>query len=152
MTVTDSVSVTVTRRFDSPAERVFDAWLDVDAARRWLFTMPDAEPVRAEIDPRVGGAFTFVDRRGEEEVTHLGTYLKIDRPRRLRLRFWLADRPDAVDVVDVGIEPEGDGCSLTVTHTLHPDWAAYQTFTRDAWGSMLDLLTAQLLSPTDAIG
>ena len=29
MTVTDSVSVTVSRRFDATAERVFDAWLDV---------------------------------------------------------------------------------------------------------------------------
>ena len=144
MTVTESVKVTVSRRFDAPAERVFDAWLDVEAARRWLFTMPDTEPVRAEIDPRVGGAFTFVDRRDGAEVVHEGVFLEIDRPMRLRFRFWVADQPAAVDVVEVGIRPDGVGCHLTLTHELHPDWAAYEAFTMRAWGAMFDLLAAQL--------
>ena len=152
MTVTAPVSVTVSRRFDAPVAGVFDAWLDVEVARHWLFTMPDTTAGHAEIDPRVGGSFTFVDRRGEEEVTHQGTFLEIDRPRRLRLRFWVTDRPDAVDGLDVSIEPDGNGCVLVLIHTLHPDWAAYEAFTRDAWGSMLDLLAAQLGAPPVAAG
>ncbi len=99
MTMARSVSVTVSRRFDSPAECVFDAWLDVEAARRWLFTMPDTQPPRAEIDPRVGGAFTFVDHRGHAEATHQSVFLEIDRPRRLRLRFWVSDQPEAADIL-----------------------------------------------------
>lgn len=144
MTVTKSVSVTVSRRFEAPPERVFDAWLDVEAARHWLFTMPDTEPLRAEIDPRVGGAFTFVDRRDGAEVTHEGVFLEIDRPRRLRFRFWVTDQPDAVDVLTVVIDPDGRSCLLTVIHELHPDWAAYEAFTRTAWEAMFDLLTNQL--------
>lgn len=149
MTVTESVSVTVSRRFDAPAERVFDAWLDVEAARRWLFTMPDTEPVRAEIDARVGGSFTFVDRRNGDLVVHQGTYLEIERPTRLRFRFWVADQPDAVDLLTVDIDPEGDGCTLTLVHELHPDWADYEAFTRQAWGAMFDLLAAQLHAAPD---
>lgn len=150
MTTTESVSVTVSRRFQASAERVFDAWLDVEAARRWLFTMPDTEPVRAEIDARVGGAFTFVDRRGGAEVVHEGTFLEIDRPRRLRLRFWVADQPDAVDMLTVGIDPDGDGCRLTLVHELHPDWAAFEAFTNNAWEAMFDMLTDHLdVAPAD---
>ena len=138
------VNVTVSRRFGATAERVFDAWLDVDVARRWLFTMPDTEPLRAEIDPRVGGAFTFVDLRDGAEVTHEGVFLEVDRPHRLRLRFWVADRPDAVDGLTVEIAPDGDACVLTLTHELHPAWAAYEAFTLTAWEAMFGLLAAQL--------
>ena len=144
MTVAESVKVTVNRRFDAPAERVFDAWLDAEVARNWLFTMPDTEPVRAQIDPRIGGAFTFVDRRDGAEVVHEGTFLDIDRPTRLRLRFWVADKPEAVDMLDVRIEPDGDGCLLTLTHELHPDWAAYEAYTLKAWVAMFDLLAGVL--------
>ena len=144
MTVAESVKVTVSRRFDAPAERVFDAWLDAEAARNWLFTMPDTEPKRAEIDPRIGGAFTFVDLRNGDEVIHEGTFLDIDRPTRLRLRFWVSDKPDAVDMLEIRIEADGDGCQLTLTHELHPDWAAYESFTRNAWADMFDLLAARL--------
>ncbi len=150
MTVTKSVSVTVSRRFDAPAERVFDAWLDVEVARRWLFTMPDTEPVRAEIDARVGGGFTFVDRRDSGLVVHQGTYLEIERPIRLRMRFWVADQPDAVDMLTVGIDPDGDGSVLTLVHELHPDWAEYEAFTRNAWGAMFELLEAQVADDSDA--
>lgn len=31
-----SVTVTATRRFDAPAEQVFDAWLDPERVREWM--------------------------------------------------------------------------------------------------------------------
>ncbi len=144
MPATESVSVTVTRRFEAPPDQVFDAWLDVESARRWLFTMPDSKPVRAAIDPTIGGTFTFVDLRDGAEVIHEGSFLEIERPTRLRMRFWVAGQPDAVDLLDVGIEPDGDGCRLTLTHELHPIWADYEAFTVKVWEAMFDLLTAVL--------
>ena len=49
--------LTVTRRFDQPPEKVFDAWLNPDVARRFLFTTADSQVVVCEIDGRVGGRF-----------------------------------------------------------------------------------------------
>jgi uncharacterized protein YndB with AHSA1/START domain len=87
--VAKTIEVTVNRRFTVPPERVFDAWLDVKTVREWMalpFAALGGRPVdvrRVEIDPRVGGRFTFSDMREHGEAVHWGTYLEIDRPKRL---------------------------------------------------------------------
>ena len=60
-----TVTVRVTRRFEAAPERVFDAWLDVEKAKRFLFATVKGTMVRAEVDARVGGAFNFTERRGD---------------------------------------------------------------------------------------
>ena len=69
-------------RFDFSIERVFDAWLDPAKASKFLFTTPTGKMVRVEIDARVGGSFN-ITRRDGEDVEHVGTYVEIDRARRL---------------------------------------------------------------------
>lgn len=133
------IVVRVSRRYDAAPERVFDAWLDVEQARRWLFATPEGEIVVAEIDPRVGGRFRFTDRRGGEDWEHVGEYLEIDRPRRLVFRFGvLAIAPD-LDRVTIEIEPrDGGGCELALTHEMDAKWAEYEEGSREAWDRMLD--------------
>ena len=134
------VRVTIERHFDATPEQVFDAWLDPDSARRWLFTSPGSEISRVEIDARVGGSFVFVDQRAGKPVEHQGTYLEIDRPRRLVFRFWTADQPDAADILTAEMTPEAGGTRLVLTHDLHPYWANYVDFTKNEWASMFELL------------
>ena len=124
--MTQPVLLRVTRSYDFPAERVFDAWLDPKLAREWLFTTPDGEMVRAEVDPRVGGKFCFVDRRAGEDVAHVGEYLEIDRPRRLVFTFGVPKYSPDFERVTVEIRARGEGCELILTHELHD-----ATFSRD---------------------
>jgi uncharacterized protein YndB with AHSA1/START domain len=110
------VIVKVSRRFNTTAEHAFDAWLDPQMARQFLFTRPGQVVVRAEIDAQVGGSFLFVARRDGKDIEHIGKYLEIDRPRRLvfTLRVpivWADDNRVSVEIV-----PIGTGCELTVTH------------------------------------
>src|SRR5581483_9097045 len=114
--------VKVIRRFPFPAERVFDAWLDPRLAARWLFATETGEMVRAEVDARVGGHFTFTDRRGGEDVEHTGEYLEIDRPRRLVFTFGVPKYAKHFDRVTVEIKPHGEACELHLTHEMQPDW------------------------------
>lgn len=144
MSTEPRVYARVSRTFDASPERVFDAWLDARTAGTWMFAAESGEMVRAEIDPRVGGSFTFVDRRDGEEVEHTGEYLEIDRPRRLVFTFGIPQSSPDFDRVTVEIAPVGGGCEVTVTHEMDPKWAEYKGRTEKGWAGMLEGLAAAL--------
>jgi uncharacterized protein YndB with AHSA1/START domain len=140
----DPVLVRVTRRYGAPAERVFDAFLDPDRAGRFLFATPAGQMVRAEIDARVGGRYTFTDRRDGEDVEHVGEYLEIDRPRRLVFSFSVDGFATDADRVTVDIVPLEAGCELTLTHEMKPEWSGYAGRTSEGWAMILDGLSTVL--------
>lgn len=131
----DLQTVRVVRRFDAPAERLFDAWLDRETVGAWLFATPEGEMIAVEIDPRVGGAWRLVERREGREWEHRGEYLALDRPRRLRFSF--TDPVFALTTfVTVEIAPRDGDRELTLTHErVLPEWAAQ---TSQGWGMILD--------------
>jgi uncharacterized protein YndB with AHSA1/START domain len=132
------VVVRVARRFDAAPERVFDAWLDAEKARRFLFATSKGQMVRAEIEPRVGGTFLFIDRREGGDAEHFGEYLEIDRPRRLVFSFHTERGSTDLSRVTVEIVPRGAGCELTLTHEIDPKWADYKDRTQAGWTTILD--------------
>lgn len=132
-----SIQLSVSHRYPVSAERVFDAWLDAKFAARWMFATSTGEMVRAETDPRVGGRFTFTDRRDGEDVEHTGEYLEIDRPRRLVFTFGIPAFSENFDRVTIDIVSEGTGCLLTLTHEMDPEFAAYVDRSKAGWSKML---------------
>jgi uncharacterized protein YndB with AHSA1/START domain len=146
MSTTPNPIVRVSRRYRFSPERVFDAFLDTRMVGTWMFgpALRDEEIVRLELDPRVGGSFSFLVRRQGEEIDHVGTYLEIDRPRRL-VFTWAIKAPVTDDSrVTVDIEPTSDGCEVTLTHELHPAWADYAKRTEEGWTTMLRALDSAL--------
>ena len=143
MSTGQPVTVRVSRSFDASAERVFDAWLDPEGARRWLFATPSGEMVRAEIDARVGGRWRFVEHRPEGDALHTGTYLTIDRPRRLAFTF-AVDETSEGDRVSIDIAPLDEGCELTLVHAMSAEWADYAQKTIDGWSAILEGLAKAL--------
>jgi uncharacterized protein YndB with AHSA1/START domain len=135
-----AAQVRVSRRFAGSPERVFDAWLDPATARKFLFATPTGQLVRADIDPRVGGKFVFVDRRDGEDVEHTGEYVEIDRPRRLVFQFAVPKYSPVVTRVTVEIIPAASGVDLRLTHDgVLPE---YEEKTREGWTRILEGLAA----------
>jgi len=116
-TTTKTVTVRVTHRYDAAPEKVFDAWLDPKLAGRFLFATPTGQMVKAEVDARVGGKFCFTDRRPDDgDIDHVGSYLEIDRPRRLVFDFVVPKYSQERSVVTLDFAPSGSGCELTLIH------------------------------------
>ena len=108
-------------------------------ARHFLFA---AEGGGIVIDSRVGGAFTFVDRRGGQDVAHTGGYLEIDRLRRL-VFVYDVDGSDS-DRVTMEIVSLERGCELSLTHEMAPEWAEYEERTVRGWSEVLAGLAGAL--------
>ena len=141
------VTLTLRRDIAASAEHVFDAWLDPVEAARFLFATPEGEMIRAEIDPRVGGNFLFIDRRAEGDAEHHGCYVEIDRPRRLAFLFrGPGTAEDEWSRVSVELAPLSGGCALTLTHEIPAKWADYAAPVRSGWTMILDSLARILES------
>ncbi|HTV20698.1 MAG TPA: SRPBCC domain-containing protein [Polyangiaceae bacterium] len=140
MTPEHSVSVRVTHRFSASAERVFDAWLDPSKACKFLFATATGQIVRTEIDARVGGGFTIVDRRNGEDVAHVGTYVAIERPRRLVFELSVPKYSADSSRVSIDIQPLDKGCELTLVQHMAPRYAEYKARTGDGWRRILQVL------------
>jgi uncharacterized protein YndB with AHSA1/START domain len=136
------VMVRVSRHFDAPPERVFDAWLDPQNAGKWLFATPAGEMVRVEIDARVGGQFVFTDRREGEDIEHTGEYFEIDRPRRLAFNFRVPKFSNEPSLIRIDFAPAGTGSELTLVHEgVLPEYAVR---TEEGWKGILEGLARAL--------
>ena len=128
------------RRFDAAPERVFAAWLDPGAARKWLFATPSEHPV--EIDDWPGGLRLLIPNRwgGVEAVI---AYLEIAPPCRLVCDLTLPYfSPDDADRLTVEIAPDGAGCVLTLLHEGPPP--DYWDRIEQGWAEMFDDLASML--------
>ena len=142
--MTGTVEARVVHTFKAPQERVFDAWLKRDLVRQWLSAALkglglSGDIRRVEIDARVGGRFTFSDMREGVEMVHWGTYLEIDRPRKLVFTWFTSNEEEQENssVVTLTIEPDGDSCVATIVHNMDAKNAEYVPQCEKGWGGML---------------
>lgn len=145
-----TVEVRVSHQFRVPAERVYDAWLDPAQVRAWMYaslkSLGLTGDIRAiDIDPRTGGKFLFSDQRGEVEARHHGTYLELERPRKI-VFTWIVGESDEADPsrVTVMIDPQGTGCVATLVHEIDAKWADFVSQTEAGWARMLQQIDGLL--------
>lgn len=83
LTLPSDREIVITRDFNAPQRRVFEAWTNPQHVRQW-YGCGEAHLVSCEIDLRVGGEYRYV-LLGPDGAEHVmtGRYLEIVAPDRL---------------------------------------------------------------------
>lgn len=131
----------ITRLFEAPRERVFEAFIDPDHAMHWLgprgYTM-----THLQADLRPGGAWRGcmrVDADGRE-LWHGGVYREIVRPERIAFTFaWDDPRIAPETLVTITFEDQGRKTLMRFTQGLF-DSAQTRESHRTGWEHEFDQL------------
>jgi uncharacterized protein YndB with AHSA1/START domain len=142
---TIGATVQIRRRVRAKAEQVFDLWTKPDLMVRWMSPFPGAVDCKASCDLRPGGAFSLVMSSAESSREVSGTYVQIDRPRKLVFTWMGPLTNDVSTLVTVELTPRGDETDLVLTHERLPTSAIVEGHTR-GWGNILDHLAAAVLN------
>jgi uncharacterized protein YndB with AHSA1/START domain len=145
--VSDERTVLVTRIFEAPRQRVFEAWIDPDQVAAWFGPESMETPrERIRIDPRVGGRYelTMVQRGGGSEMTIGYEIVELREPELLVLRSDpMPERGMAEGtVLRVELHDHGEKTRITLSESGLPaygrDWA------EAGWEAAMAKLAAQI--------
>jgi uncharacterized protein YndB with AHSA1/START domain len=127
-TAQSAVSIELSRRFDAPPERVFDAWV----SKSWCEWMGPAG-TRCEImelEPRVGGRFHLRCIMQDGRTVDLtGQYREMIRPERLVMNL-IGDCTRFDTVLTITFRRDGKGTLMTLRQEGFPDPAIRDGFIR----------------------
>ena len=131
--------VQLRRRVKASAEEIFDLWTKPNLMVRWMSPFPGAVDCKASCDLSPGGAFSLVMSSEESSREVSGTYVQVDRPRKL-VFTWIGPLTNNVNtLVTVELNPRGDETDLVLTHGRLPTPAIRDGHTI-GWGNILDHL------------
>jgi len=113
-TLKEKPSLTLNRSYPVPPERVWRAWTDPQALKRW-FGPGGEDPVSlAQLDVRVGGRFRIVFG-GPDGKAHdvQGVYQEVVPNRRLVFTWtWPNSTPERESVITIELRAAGRGTEL----------------------------------------
>lgn len=113
-----TILLTMVRDFEVGSEKVFNAWLNAEMMRKWLFTLESTNKV-AENTPQVGGTWEIVDHRGGKDYRAIGEYLEIEPDSKIEFTFKMPQFGDAEDTIAVEIKETSKGCEMTFKQKIH---------------------------------
>jgi uncharacterized protein YndB with AHSA1/START domain len=139
----DDRVLTITRIFDAPRARVFQAFIDPEQLMQWMG--PRSHPIfemRADIRP--GGAWRFGLRAvdGDEVLWQSGTYREIVPNRKLAFTFAWDPSPRGLGpetLVEITFEDQGAKTLMTFRQSVF-DSPANCDGHRVGWNSAFDRL------------
>ncbi|HKU46157.1 MAG TPA: SRPBCC domain-containing protein [Burkholderiales bacterium] len=138
-------SLTLERHYPVTPEKVWRAWTDPEAVKRWWGPMPGEPVSAAELDVRVGGRFRIVfgGPQGTDNEC-AGVYQEVVPNRKLVFSWhWPRTTPERVSRVTITFNAVDAGTRLVFRHDQLFDEAARDGHKR-GWTGSLDKLAAYL--------
>ncbi len=111
-------SLSLTRSYPVAPEKVWRAWTDPEALKRWWGPGGTAPVSVAELDVRVGGRFRIVfgGPQGDDHEVR-GVYREVVPNRKLVFTWtWPRTTPERESLVSLTFRPAGTGTELAFLH------------------------------------
>ena len=133
------LTVNLNKTINAPIEKVFDAWLDPEMLAQFILPAPGMSQPEVENDAREGGRFTIIMHVGDDKIPHTGSYLTIDRPRRLVFSW---ESPYSIDDSTVTLDFKAIDANTTNVELTHVKFLHEETRSdhEGGWGNILDKL------------
>ena len=116
-------SLTLKRRLNAPAEKVFAAWTKPETLARW-FGPGHCTGIEARIDLRVGGRYHITMHAPDDQHDVMGVYREIVPNQKLVFTWHWKTTPERESLVTVDLIEKGGGTELVFTHEKFFDEAA----------------------------
>lgn len=152
----DGNTVSVSRFYQASPEAAFDAWTIPASLEKW-FGPPGYRAKVLSHDFHPGGVWRFLMVAADGQgFHHFGTFLEIDRPRRLAFTWaseeqvegW-RDEHGAPTRVTVEFEPHAGGVEVRITHERLQSESAREALTH-GWRGSLEQLSSALIGGATA--
>lgn len=142
-------SLTLTRTYSVPPEKVFQAWSDKALLPKWFSPTPEMKVPIVEVDFREGGKYRIgmESPDGKETYIAVGEYKEIEKNKKIvmtwRWENWPDDQPDSV--LSIELASKDGGTELTLKHEQLESDDSVQKHT-EGWTGCLARLEADGLS------
>jgi len=110
----DDTLLEITRLFDAPPARVFDAWLNREEWQSWI----GPEGINCEVpllEPHIGGRYRIVMRLSDGRVIPVaGIFKTIDAPRTLAFTWGWENDPTRQSLITLTLREKAGKTELTL--------------------------------------
>jgi uncharacterized protein YndB with AHSA1/START domain len=116
-------SLNLQRHYPVAPEKVWRAWTDPEALKRWWGPGGPEAVSAVQLDVRVGGRFRIVfgGPQGDEHEVQ-GVYKEVVPNRKLVFTWtWPRTTPERESLVTILFKPDGGGTELDFVHSQHFD-------------------------------
>ena len=142
-------SLTLRRHYRVAPDKVWRAWTDPQALKRWFGPAEIVSVPIAEVDLRVGGRFRVAMLAADGETHDVsGTYLEVVPHRKLVFSWAWRSTPERVSRVTVTLQPVPGGTELEFLHERFFDEAARAGHER-GWTATFEKLDRWISSGSD---
>jgi len=130
------------RTFAAQREKVFRAWTEPEALKKWFAPTDNHSTPFAEVDLRVGGRYRIDIKDPAGKLFRLGgTFREVRPPEKLVYTWaWEGDADIGETLVTVEFRDLGKSTEVALTHELFPDEKALKNH-EWGWSGGLDRLS-----------
>lgn len=139
------ITLEITRLFNAPPRRVFDAWLNREEWQSWIG--PEGLHCNVPLlEPRVGGRYRIIMRLTDGRVIPVtGVYRAIDAPRTLAFTWGAESDTARLSLISLTLGQKGDETELNLRQQGFTSVESRDTHLT-GWNGALNKLAAHLAS------